>query len=274
MTKSAFMRKVYFPIFLLALLLLLVGCQDQMAEAPVSTPTPTPAAATPVPTPSPTPTPTPEPTNTSSSSKGWVRLDEVDLSSYEGELSPEEWEALSGFFPVLNNEVPMLAAHISWDGYTTTPKAEVFLRDIYKDYYPYSDTAPEWQIVSAFALAPVVGEETDLTLELCSLGGWYLLIHREGEQFYALYLPCRWFQRLQTDGLYSGSAGAPYTYFYRLQFSDGTFTEKLLANTDWDGDRGYYLIGGQEVTEEEFFAWQEETLVGDAIWYPARAREQ
>lgn len=118
----------------------------------------------------------------------------------------------------------------------------------------------------------------DLALYMDNLAGWYLLIHREGEQFYAVYMPIRWFF-LDSTGLYSGSGSAATHYYHRLHFADGTFTDELLANTDW-GDKdeegrylGYFAIGGEEVTEAEFDAWREDTLSGDAIWYPARERE-
>ncbi|MBP3521294.1 MAG: hypothetical protein J6J87_08120 [Oscillospiraceae bacterium] len=131
----------------------------------------------------------------------------------------------------------------------------------------------------SFSLAPVVGEELDLVLVMNSFNGWHLLIHREGERFYAVYIPFRWFKSLQTDGLYLGSGGAATSYYYRLHFSNGTFTEELLANTDWgeqneDGSySGYYAIGGTEVTQAEFDAWLEDVFfTEDAVWRPVRAK--
>ncbi len=261
-----------------ALALCLGACQTQPAgpyDTPMPSETATPAAeVTPAPVPTPEPTPaetvpaSPGPLDTSPWPDVFVSLNALDLSSYEEELSPEEWEALQGFFPVLNNEVPMLAAHMPYSSESVTPTEEVFFRDIYQAYAPQVDIPADRQSVSAFTLVPVVGDDLDLAFSFCPLGHWYLLIHREGEQFYAVYMPVRWFF-LDATGLYSGSGGAAVAYYRRLHFADGTFTEELLANTDWGP---YFAISGEEVTEAEFDAWLEENLSGDAVWYPARTR--
>lgn len=116
----------------------------------MATPTPTPqitepseVEVTPEPTPEPTPTPAPEPFYTGPWPDTQVPVSLLDLSSYEGELSGEEWEALRGFFPVLNNEVPMLAAHLSSGEEGVTPTEEVFFRDIYEVYDPESGLPPQ-----------------------------------------------------------------------------------------------------------------------------------
>lgn len=271
--------KKWMTLWLAAVLsLCLAACQTPGAE-PSATPTPSEKAtpvveATPTPVPTETVTPSPEPTYTGPWPDVLVHITDLDLSSYEGELSDAEWEALRGFFPVLNNEVPMLAAHLPFEE-SVTPTEEVFFYDIFDVYAPTAELLPEWHQMMSFTLTPIVGEEPDLTLAMNEPMGWYLLIHREGEQFYAVYMPIRRFD-LQTDGLYMGSGGAAVAYYHRLHFANGTFTEELLANTDWgEWDEeghylGYFAIGGEEVTEAEFDAWREETLSGDAVWYPAR----
>lgn len=271
-----------FAIFWLAagLTLCLGACRGE----PMATPTPQiteppEVEVIPKPTPEPTPTPVPEPIYTGPWPDIQVPVSLLDLSSYEGELSREEWEALQGFFPVLNNEVPMLATHLSSGAEGVTPTEEVFFRDIYEAYAPKVELPSNYHLTMSFTLTPIVGEKPDLTFAMDGLGGWYLLIHREGERFYAVYMPIRWFEMLQTDGLYLGSGGAATAYYYRLRFSEGTFTEELLANTDWgewneDGSySGYYAIGGIQVTEAEFEIWREDILTKDAVWYPARVRE-
>lgn len=261
------------------LALCLGACQTPGVESsaiPIPSEKATPVVeATPTPVPTETVTPSPEPTYTGPWPDVLVHITDLDLSSYEGELSPEEWEALQGFFPVLNNEVPMLAAHLPFEE-SVTPTEEVFFYDIFDVYATARDFSPtDQQQMMSFTLIPVTGEGLDLILAMNELMGWYLLIHREGEQFYAVYMPIRRFD-LQTDGLYMGSGGAAVAYYHRLRFANGTFTEELLANTDWgEWDEeghylGYFAIGGEEVTEAEFNAWREETLSGDAVWYPAR----
>lgn len=267
--------KKWITLWLAALALFLGACQTPGAE-PSAIPTPSEAATpvvevTPTPTPAETVPPSPEPPYTGPWPKAFADIRSLDLSSYEEELSPEEWEALQGFFPVLNNEVPMLAAHLPAEG-SVTPTEEAFFYDIFDVYASDWGVSPtNRQQVMSFTLIPVTGEELDLVLAMDQPMGWYLLIHREREQFYALYMGIRWFEFLQTDGLYVGSGGAAVSYYHRLHFADGTFTEELLANTNWGP---YFAIGGEEVTEAEFDAWQEETLSGDAVWYPAREKEK
>ncbi|MDE6108527.1 MAG: hypothetical protein K2F83_07675 [Oscillospiraceae bacterium] len=253
------------------LALCLTACQAPGGEPP-ATPTP-PETATPVAEVTPEVTPTPEPEYTGPWPDVPVHITDLDLSSYEGELSEGEWEALQGFFPVLNNEVPMLAAHMPYSSDSVTPTEEVFFRDIYQAYAPQVDFPADGQSVSAFTLVPVVGDDLDLALSFRTLGNWYLLIHREGEQFYAVYMPIRWFF-LDATGLYTGSGSIATHYYQKLHFENGTFTDELLAHTDW-GEQdeegrylGYFAIGGEEVTEAEFDTWLAENLSGDAIWYP------
>lgn len=94
-----------------------------------------------------------------------------------------------------------------------------------------------------------------------------LVLHREGDAFYGVYMPIRWFMDLQENGIFYGSGGAATSYYKRLHFKNGAAWVELLANTDWD----YYAVGGEEVTQAEFEAWQAEALVGETAWYVARS---
>lgn len=100
------MRRFLSAAALSALLLTLCACNASVTQGPEPVPTPTVEATA---TPEATVAPEPE---ESLDDDPWPeaepRFTKLDLSSYEGELSEEEWEALQGFFPVLNNEVPML----------------------------------------------------------------------------------------------------------------------------------------------------------------------
>ena len=51
----------------------------------------------------------------------------------------------------------------------------------------------------------------------------YLILHREGEVFYGVDLPVRWFEDLQQNGVCIGSGGAFYHEYYRMSFRNGAF---------------------------------------------------
>lgn len=109
--------------------------------------------------------------------------------------------------------------------------------------------------------------EEELVLYTYRYGGWYWVIHQEDNIFYGVYMPIRWFQDLQKNGIHSGSGGSGYTYYHRLHFEDGTFRRELLGRTDRNEGTPCYYIDDEEVGETEFEAWLEELMTGNVQWY-------
>ena len=91
----------------------------------------------------------------------------------------------------------------------------------------------------------------------------YLVLHQEDDGVYGTDFSVRWFEDLQKNGVFVGSAGADDNAYYRLDFQDGAFTDEKLGEKI--GSR--CTVGGQSVTEADFSAWLAETMGGDVTWH-------
>lgn len=197
-----------------------------------------------------------------------IPLSEVDFHSYQGELSQEDWEALSAYFPVLTEGETLKAAHLPSVGDDPVPLKEqegMRLNDIFSDY-GFEDPPAEFTLTS-FALCDVTGDgRKELALYSNFRSGLNCVIHREGDAFYGVYMPIRWFEGLQENGIYWGSGGAATSYYERLHFEDGIVWVELLGSSDWEA----FFIDEKEVDEVEFEQWREELLAGEVAWHVAR----
>jgi beta-lactamase regulating signal transducer with metallopeptidase domain len=195
-----------------------------------------------------------------------IPLSQVDFAACQSELSTEDWQALSAFFPVLKEGHVLFAALMPEAGAATAMMKAQSIHDIFADYG--FEHPPEEFTLSSYALCDLTGDgEKELALYSNHDSGLNLVLHREGDAFYGVYKPIRWFMDLQENGIFYGSGGAATSYYKRLHFKNGAAWVELLANTDWD----YYAVGGEEVTQAEFEAWQAEALVGETAWYVARS---
>lgn len=188
------------------------------------------------------------------------------FAAYEGVLSPEDWETLSGFLPVLNGEAVFDWYRMDSDGNHLETKSvtlEQFNTDCFSEAVERGD--PETQL-AAFALCDIDGGGgKELALSLDSKGvGYYLILHREGESFYGCDFYGREFEELQKNGIYVGAGGAGTHYYNQLHFQNGSFERELLGYEDW----GEFNIGGEAVDAETFARWVNELRVGDAEWFP------
>lgn len=188
------------------------------------------------------------------------------FAAYEGVLSPEDWETLSGFLPVLNGEAVFDWYRMDSDGNhleTRSVALEQFNTDYFSEAVERGD--PETQL-AAFTLCDIDGGDgKELALSFNSKGvGYYLILHREGESFYGCDFYGREFEELQKNGIYVGAGGAGTHYYNQLHFQNGSFERELLGYEDW----GEYDIGGEAVDAETFARWVNELRVGDAEWFP------
>lgn len=198
--------------------------------------------------------------------EGGVLLSQADFSSYEKEMSKEDWEAFSGFFPALLEGTPIWAMHCPYaDEEPEEPMKEQRISDFFQEELGACDF-----MLTSFALCDITQDgQKELVLYTQRYGGWYWVLHRHDDIFYGVYMPIRWFQDLQKDGIHLGSGGAGNTYYYRLHFEDGIFWKELLGRTNWDQGKGKLccFIDDKEVSEAEFEAWSEERMTGDIQWY-------
>ena len=99
------------------------------------------------------------------------------------------------------------------------------------------------------------------------LGWYYLVFHQEGETFYAVEFPIRWFEDLRQNGVYLGSGGAGDSTYYQMTFRGGRFEQAELAHrVEW-ANGCTCTLAGETVTEADFDAWLAETMVDGVTWY-------
>jgi hypothetical protein len=79
--------------------------------------------------------------------------------------------------------------------------------------------------------------------------GDYLILHKEGEDFYGLMLVFRGFLLPKQDGTYIASGGAACNSYQRVYFEGNKFYEEVLAE---QADYESFYIGGESVSEQEF----------------------
>ena len=156
-----------------------------------------------------------------------------------------DWQALSSFFPILLEGKTFLA-----------------------EFCPSSNEYTDEFVLDKFTLCDLTGDgQKELVVYSDFAIGLYCVFHKEGDNFYAVYMHVRWFEDLQKNGIYIGSGGAGTGYLHRLHFLRDVFWVEEIAMYDWD----YYEIGGEEVSEAEMEAWENEMMVLGVVWYEARA---
>lgn len=195
----------------------------------------------------------------------YIPISKVDFVSYQDELSGEDWQALSSFFPILLEGRTFKATHCPYpDGYTDDFE-EYSINDLYESWYP---EYPDEFILKEFSLCDLTGDGQKELVLYSDFGiGLYFVFHKEGDDFYAVYMPARWFEFFQKNGIYIGSGGAGTFYFRRLHFLRNVFWEEEIAMYT----EGYCEIGGEEVSVAEMETWADKMMVGEAVWYDAKA---
>lgn len=197
----------------------------------------------------------------------YVPISKIDFALYKNELSAEDWQALSSFFPVLQEGKPFMAQHCPYPNEYTDDFKKHTINDLYASYF--LEEYPGEFILDKFTLCDLTGNgQKELVVYSDFSVGLYCVFHKEEDNFYAVYMPVRWFEFLQENGIYLGSGGAAATYFHRLHFLKDVFWEEEIAVYD----KGYCELDGKEVSEAEIKAWADEMMAGDAVWYDARAK--
>lgn len=182
---------------------------------------------------------------------------QLNAAALEGRLPDGDWEALQGFLPILQEGASF--------AYTLDMAAEE----------PESESLTLAEYCAG--LPTETGQLLKLTLQdldgdggaeliLCIAGpgsGDYLVLKREEDAFYGVQMVHRGMNALQTNGVFVGSSGAASNHYCRLYFENGIAALEILGYAD----SGEYAIAGQTVTEEEFSAWTQELMAGDAAWY-------
>nr|WP_325195436.1 hypothetical protein [uncultured Oscillibacter sp.] len=200
----------------------------------------------------------------------------VDWSAFQSTMTPEEWDGLSLYLPVLEEDAVFhwingteLAEDAPYHRTSEGVQTEtVTLAEFHKARWAWNGEAPEKLVLNRLAVQDVDGDGVpELALLFEELGWYYLVFHQEGETFYAVEFPIRWFEDLRQNGVYLGSGGASSSWYYRMSFGGGVFEQQELGHREEWATGGEYELGGEEVTKADFDAWLAETMAGSVAWY-------
>lgn len=195
----------------------------------------------------------------------WIVLKEVDMEAFQNVMKAEEYIALMEYMDVLTGK-----ASFEWTtDFDATKKTyvtiEEFCHQLNREMYEVDDL---W--LDSLAVCDLTQDGGyELILLLKNVGNEYLILHKEGADFYGVNMVYRGFEAVQTNGVYIGSSGAAYSDYLQLVFENKTFSEKLLGHTDYDFKKNIPLlyIGEETVDENTFFAWTDSIMTGDVQFY-------
>ena len=198
-------------------------------------------------------------------------LPDLDVSALKATMPEADYEAFTDYLPVLRGEQTFRWVAGPYDGYPDY-NWEPFDADMtaVRDqlWRGFEKEPPETLALDRLAVQDIDGDGTAELVLLFQDGAYnYLVLHREEDAVYGTRLYVRWFEGLQTNGVYIGAAGAGDSTYLRMAFRNGRFEQEELAHRlEWG--TGYnYTLGGEEVTKAAFDAWYAETMVGDVTWY-------
>lgn len=256
--------------------LLLGGC---MAVPPDGTEAPSPSpSASPVQSPAPDDPELSAPqeeTQPAEDEMAWVWLSLVDFNAYQGILDEKSWIVLSGFLPVLLEDEPFILLESA-----NEPRQELAIKDLgphltqnglRSDECALSDNGE--LALGCFALCDLDQDgNTELVLSFCgserATGSpvrsemcTYLVLHRDGETVYGMVRYWLSLYGLQKNGIYAFASGTGTSY-YQMYFQDEEWHEEMLGSCSMFPN----MIGEDKVSEEEFFAWVDEIMVGSVTW--------
>ena len=204
-------------------------------------------------------------------------LASVDFSAFQDTMSPEEWEGLCLYLPVLEEDAAfhwIVGTELTEDAlYHKTSEGvqeqgTVTLAEFHKARWAWNSEAPEELVLNRLAVQDVDGDGVpELVMLFEELGWYYLIFHQEGETFYAVEFPIRWFEDLRQNGVYIGSGGAGSSWYYRMSFRDGVFEQQELGHREEWASGGEYELDGEAVTKADFDAWLAENLAAGVTWY-------
>ena len=223
------------------------------------------------------PEPAEEPPEITESAESGKNPIGVDWAVFQSTMSPEEWNGLSLYLPVLEEDAVfhwINGAELAEDApYHKTSEGvreqgTVTLAEFHKARWAWNGEAPEKLVLNRLAVQDVDGDGVpELALLFEELGWYYLVFHQEGETFYAVEFPIRWFEDLRQNGVYLGSGGAGDSTYYQMTFRGGRFEQAELAHrVEW-ANGCTCTLAGETVTEADFDALLAETMVDGVTWY-------
>lgn len=201
-----------------------------------------------------------------------VDWDQVDWDAYQYKLPASDYKALQAYMPLLKGEKSFIWNEEKPMGETenATP-VEVTMPQYFKKMAKEAELKDITFTLDNIMLCDVTQDgEKELILSFDTLGYFFLILHKEGDQIYGVYRHVRCFQGLTENGIYSGSGG--WFYYYQMRFADGLFQETRLGGYE-RMEKGMFFIGKRKVKEKEFETWKEKTLGKEVPEYEPFAKE-
>lgn len=201
----------------------------------------------------------------------YVEIQNVDWSAYEEVMTAEEYVVLQEYLPVLMNETSF-----EWVvGMNLEIPHRIVTMEEFQNTLIESYEEP-WNLrLDAVKICDLDANGTEeLILVFRDFGWFYLILNHDGEMFYGLELGIRWFEGLQSNGVYIGSGGAAWNYYYQMTFEKGIFEATSLGHTEFDNELNceIYFIGEEQVDEDTFWEWESNIMVGDVPEYKPVAK--
>lgn len=176
-------------------------------------------------------------------SEGDEKVSSQQTEEREYVSSMEEIEALGlpedmlAFWMVLTGRKPFVSVE---EGY----------QEFYWDEYCWNFGEPAYPYkVDAFMLVDMNGDGAEEVVMYCLPESTQVFYYEDGV-VYNYQFVFRGMKRISTNGIFEGSSGASNSSFFRLtELDKDDYEEELLARMDGE----YYEIGGQEVSQKEFF---------------------
>lgn len=198
-------------------------------------------------------------------------LPALDADAVAAAMPEADRAAFAGYLAVLRGEAAFRWVAGPYDGYESDWEPfDATLADFHDqlwDGFAIEDP-PETLTLDRQAVQDVDGDgEAELVLLFQDGAYQYLILSREGETVYGTSMGVRWFEELQTSGVYVGSGGAFDHTYYRMTFQNGRFEDRELARRIEGIDSAAYTLDGKEAFEAEFNAWYAENMVGGVTWY-------
>jgi len=194
-------------------------------------------------------------------------LSEIDWRSMKGRFSEEDMEAIHLNLPALEgSEVTWIYRSAEGEEPNTYlhNTKQTTLQGIVDQWCKENDRESEKIVVNSFLFADVFGSgKKDICLLIEHFGWYWLILHQEDGVIYAIDMPVRWFEGVQSDGLYFGSGGAAEAYYKRMSFANGDYTEESVADVLY----GVLYIDGVEQSDAVYQDWKDTYIKEEAVWH-------
>lgn len=197
---------------------------------------------------------------------------DVDWEAYRYTLLASEYRSLQDYMPVLLGKT-----NFTWTQETFTEQEEETVKtekiSIYQFLEKYGEPIKNYReyCLGDISISDVIQDgKPELVLHFSSYGGFYLILHREGERFYGTDRSERCFQGLRESGIYQTAGGANCEFFYQMRFQGEGLVESMIGQRD--GEK--YYIGDRKVEEKEFVKWRIDNIDEPVCQYAPEALQE